>query len=153
MIRSKTLACSWRGKREQERRTIRPAAGLFLEHCTTTLTTLPSSSTSQVPSTLRLHPSPPCGGLHGQGIGNNNTVIPLHNTAETRRNNYFRERLKIKKGDQPRWRQKRCAGGGNVPQTSRLERRSAEHSIYRPHQRQRYKNSLALTLTRSVSHA
>lgn len=43
MIRSKTLACSWGGEREQERCPIRPTAGLFLESGTNAFT-LPSSS-------------------------------------------------------------------------------------------------------------
>lgn len=43
MIRSETLACSWRGEREQERCPIRPTAGLFLESGTNAFT-LPSSS-------------------------------------------------------------------------------------------------------------
>lgn len=74
-----------RGKREQERCTIRATAGLFLEPCAATLTRLPSSST---PNPVRsVSTSPFCVvAYNGQGISNNKRVIPLHNTPQTRRN-------------------------------------------------------------------
>lgn len=70
-------------KREGEKEgcIIRPWAGLFLETCT--VTTLPSSSTQVHLHSPSLHLPPLYGGLHSQDIGDNNSVIPLHNTAQT----------------------------------------------------------------------
>lgn len=62
------------GNREHERCTIRPAVELFLElhHHLNYITWSPLPS---------FHLPYLCGGLHGQDTGNNNTVIPLHNSA------------------------------------------------------------------------
>lgn len=108
---------------EQERCTIRPAAGLFLEPCTTTLTILP-----QVPSTLS-HLPPLCGGLHGQNTGNNNRVIPLHNIAQTQWNKTIQLILgasKNKAAARLRWRRRGVCWGKWTSTPNELLRTGAQ---------------------------